>query len=122
MAPITVRSEVDAMPNVIQLKDGKLLIAFEIRDVLEVVENYIGQETRKYIEEYLEENIQDTKDFETQLTEYEKEIDQMGDHKRHILCDVLEEMDASDGLLQEQRLNRKRILDAVNNIRQIVKR
>ena len=46
------------MPHVIQLKDGKLLIAFEIRDVLEVVENYIGQETRKYIEEYLEENIQ----------------------------------------------------------------
>ena len=35
------------MPHVIQLKDGKLLIAFEIRDVLEVVENYIGQETRK---------------------------------------------------------------------------
>lgn len=32
------------MPHVIQLKDGKLLIAFEIRDVLEVVENYIGQE------------------------------------------------------------------------------
>lgn len=55
------------MPHVIQLKDGKLLIAFEIRDVLEVVENYTGQETRKYIEEYLEENIQDTKDFETQL-------------------------------------------------------
>ena len=55
------------MPHVIQLKDGKLLIAFEIRDVLEVVENYIGQETRKYIEEYLEENIQDTKDFETKI-------------------------------------------------------
>ncbi len=99
------------MPHVIQLKDGKLLIAFEIRDVLEVVENYIGQETRKYIEEYLEENIQDTKD-----------IDQMGDHQRHILCDVLEEMDALDGLLREQRLNRKRILEAVNNIRQIVNR
>ena len=110
------------MPHVIQLKDGKLLIAFEIRDVLEVVENYTGQETRKYIEEYLEENIQDTKDFETQLTEYEKEIDQMGDHQRHILCDVLEEMDALDGLLWEQRLNRKRILEAVNNIRQIVNR
>ena len=44
MAPITLRIEVDAMPHVIQLKDGKLLIAFEIRDVLEVVENYIGQE------------------------------------------------------------------------------
>ena len=112
------------MPHVIQLKDGKLLIAFEIRDVLEVVEIdiRIGQETRKYIEEYLEENIQDTKDFETQLTEYEKEIDQMGDHQRHILCDVLEEMDALDGLLREQRLNRKRILEAVNNIRQIVNR
>ena len=110
------------MPHVIQLKDGKLLIVFEIRDVLEVVENYIGQETRKYIEEYLEENIQDTKDFETQLTEYEKEIDQMGDHQRHILCDVLEKMDALDGLLREQRLNRKRILEAVNNIRQIVNR
>lgn len=110
------------MPHVIQLKDGKLLIAFEIRDVLGVVGNYTGQETRKYIEEYLEENIQDTKDFETQLTEYEKEIDRMGEHQRHILCDVLEEMDALDGLLRGQRLNRKRILEAVNNIRQIVNR
>ena len=61
-------------------------------------------------------------ELKNRVSEYEKEIDQMGDHQRHILCDVLEEMDALDGLLREQRLNRKRILEAVNNIRQIVNR
>ena len=52
------------MPHVIQLKDGKLLIAFEIRVVLEVVEHYIGQETGRYIAEYWEEKLQATEDVE----------------------------------------------------------
>lgn len=52
------------MPHVMKMKDGKLLTPFDVKDVLEAIEVYAGEDTRKYIEEYLEDNIQEAGDFE----------------------------------------------------------
>ena len=53
------------MPHVLRLKDGKLIIPFDLDDVLEAVEEYAGDEVRQY----LEENLSDTADLEKELDE-----------------------------------------------------
>lgn len=110
------------MPHVLKLKDGKLITPFDIGDVLESIEEYAGQEVRQYIEQYLEDNIQEAADFEAQAADYEKELEQQGDHQRSVLCDIREEIEALDILLQDKRLNRARMQGAVKILKQMVNR
>lgn len=110
------------MPHVMKMKDGRLLTPFDLKDVLEAVEEYAGEEPRRYIEEYLEDNIQEVGDFEAQATEYETQMEGTGDHHRQVLCNIREEVEALDQLLQEPRLNRKRMQGAVKILRQMVNR
>ena len=44
------------MPHVLKMKDGKLLTPFGIRDLLDAVEDYAGEELRREIEEYIDNN------------------------------------------------------------------
>ena len=58
------------MPHVLKMKDGKLLTPFSIRDLLDAVEDYAGEELRREIEEYIDANVED-------IDDYEKEYDRM---------------------------------------------
>lgn len=110
------------MPHVLKLKDGKLITPFDVGDVLETVEEYAGQEVRQYIEEYLEDNIQEAADFEAQASDYEKELERQGDHQRSVLFGIREEIEALNVLLQDKRLNRARMQGAVKILKQMVNR
>lgn len=50
------------------MKDGKLLTPFGIRDLLDAVEDYAGEELRREIEEYIETNVEDIDDYEKSMT------------------------------------------------------
>lgn len=104
------------MPHVLKLKDGKLLTAFDTEDVLDAVEGYAGDEVRRY----LEENLTDTAVLEQEMDkvyeEQEKELEQLTDHQRSVLCDIQEEADALDELLDAPRLDRKKLKKAASSI------
>ena len=87
------------MPHVLKMKDGKLLTPFGIRDLLDAVEDYAGEELRREIEEYI-----------------------LADHQRSVLCNIRDEVDALDALLQDTRLNRRRMQGAVRIIQQMINR
>lgn len=110
------------MPHVLKLKDGKLLTPLELKDVLEVVEEYAGEEVRQYIEEYLSDNLLEVSDYEAQADECEKQMERQGDHQREVLCNIREEVEALDQLLHDTRLNRKRMQGAVKILWQMVNR
>lgn len=110
------------MAYVMEIKDGKTATVFEFRDVLEIVEEYAGEEVRRYLEEYLEENIQEAADFEAQAADYEKELEQQGDHHRSILYNVREKVEALEILLRDKRLNRARLQGAIKILYQMVNR
>lgn len=110
------------MPHVLKLKDGRLITPIDARDVLESIEECAGEEVRRYMEEYLEENMQEAVDFEAQAAEYEKELEQQAEHYRSVLCDIREEVEALDILFQEKRLNRARMQKAVKVLYQKVNR
>ncbi|PST39103.1 MULTISPECIES: hypothetical protein [Clostridia] len=110
------------MPHVLKMKDGKLLIPFGIRDLLDAVQDYAGEELRREIEEYIETNVQDIDDYENEYERMEQENERLADHQRSVLCNIREELDALDTLLQDTRLNRRRMQGAVRIIRQMINR
>lgn len=56
------------MPHAIEMKDGKILTPFGIRDLLEAVSDYAGEELAREIESYIDTNVADIDDYEKSLT------------------------------------------------------
>lgn len=110
------------MPHVLKMKDGKLLTPFGIRDLLEAVEDYAGEELRREIEEYIDTNVQDIDDYEKEYDRMERDGERLADHQRSVLCNIRDEVDALDILLQDTRLNRARMQGAVKILRQMINR
>ena len=99
------------MPHAIEMKDGKLLTPFGIRDLLEAVSDYAGEELARDID-----------DYEKEFDRLEQENERLADHYRGVLNDIREEVDALDTLLHDTRLNRTRMQGAVKIIRQMIHR
>ena len=110
------------MPHAIEMKDGKLLTPFGIRDLLEAVSDYAGEELAREIEEYIDTNVADIDDYEKDFDRLEQENERLADHYRGVLNDIREEVDALDTLLHDTRLNRTRMQGAVKIIRQMIHR
>ena len=106
------------MPHVIALKDGSLLTPFDIRDLLDAVEQCAGRELREALESYISENVSDIAEYERM----DRKLDMARDHQRQVLCNIMEEVNALDILLHDDRLNRRRMQGAVKIIRQMINR
>ena len=110
------------MPHVLKMKDRKLLTPFGIRDLLDAVEDYAGEELRREIESYIDTNVEDIGDYEKEYDRMEQDNERLADHQRSVLCNIRDEVDALDTLLQDTRLNRRRMQGAVKIIRQMINR
>ena len=110
------------MPHVIEMKDGKLLTPFGIRDLLDAVQDYAGEELRREIESYIDTNVEDIGDYEKEYDRMEQNNERLVDHQRSVLCNIRDEVDALDTLLQDTRLNRRRMQGAVRIIQQMINR
>ena len=110
------------MPHAIEMKEGKLLTPFGIRDLLEAVSDYAGEELAREIEEYIDTNVADIDDYEKEFDRLEQENERLADHYRGVLNDIREEVDALDTLLHYTRLNRTRMQGAVKIILQMIHR
>lgn len=114
---------VNKMPHVLKMKDGKLLTPFGIRDLLDAVEDYAGEELRREIESYIDtKNVEDIGDYEKEYDRMEQDNERLADHQRSVLCNIRDEMEALDTLLQDTRLNRRRMQGAVRIIQQMINR
>ena len=113
------------MPHVLKMKDGKLLTPFGIRDLLDAVQDYAGEELRREIESYIDTNVEDIGDYEKEYDRMEQDNERLADHQRSVLCNIrdeVDEVDALDTLLQDTRLNRRRMQGAVRIIQQMINR
>ena len=110
------------MPHSIELIDGSILTPFGIRDLLEAVRDYAGEELEQEIENYVSENVEDIDEYEQEFDRMEKESEQTADHYRAVLSNIQYEVDALDTLLHDTRLNRSRMQGAVKIIQQMINR
>ena len=110
------------MPHAIEMKDGKILTPFGIRDLLEAVSDYASEELAREIESYIDTNVADIDDYEKEFGRLEQENERLADHYRDVLSDIREEVHALDILLHDTRLNRARMQGAVKIIHQMINR
>ena len=110
------------MPHVLKMKDGKLLTPFGIRDLLDAVQDYAGEELRREIESYIDTNVEDIGDYEKEYDRMEQDNERLANPQRSVLCNIREEVDALDTLLHDTRLNRARMQGAVKIVRQMINR
>lgn len=110
------------MPHAIELKDGKILTPFGIRDLLDAVQDYAGEELCREIESYIDTNVKDIDEYEKEFDRMEQDNERLADHYRSVLNDIQEEVHALDILLHDTRLNRARMQGAVKIIRQMINR
>ena len=52
----------------------------------------------------------------------EQDNERLADHQRSVLCNIRDEVDALDTLLQDTRLSRRRMQGAVRIIQQMINR
>lgn len=110
------------MPHVILLKDGSLLTPFELKDLLDAVEQCAGSDLREALESHISENVSDITECESEYERMDRELDMRCDHQRQVLCNIMEEVNALDILLHDNRLNRRRMQGAVKIIHQMINR
>ena len=60
--------------------------------------------------------------MQQELSKLKQENERLADHQRSVLCDIRDEVDALDTLLQDTRLNRRRMQGAVRIIQQMINR
>lgn len=72
------------MPHVLKMKDGKLLTPFGIRDLLDAVQDYAGEELRREIESYIDTNVEDIDDYEKEYDRMEQDNERLADHQRSV--------------------------------------
>ena len=110
------------MPHVLKLSDGELITPFSLEDVLEEIDTYMGYEVRQYIEEWKADVDEECEADRYDRAEAEKELEQVKDHNHAVLCDLREETDVIEDLLEAERLDRKKIQRTVRNISQMLYR
>ena len=108
------------MPHVIELIDGELLVPFELKDVLDVVEQYAGTELRAYLEEYIDDYFYEQEDYKSEAEDREKELDRSADHQKMVLDGIALEIDSMEKVLDAPRMDRKKICRSVRCIRALL--
>lgn len=97
----------------VELKDKKLLVILSLDDALEAVGEYAGDELKRYLASYYEVNLADVDDYEKILDQMEQEAEMRREYYRNTLLNLLEKTEAMTSLLNEKRLSREKIGEAV---------
>ena len=104
------------MPHVMRMKDGRVTTVFDLRGALELTQEYAGWELREFLEETISDAEELQEALETLEKEQEEELEQHGDYQRALLNDIKEEAEALRSLLDADRLDRKKLRKAADNI------
>ena len=97
------------MAHVLSVKGGRNVAVFGIRDILDIVGDCVGNDIRHYLEEHLADIGEMEAEFEFADKEHEKELER-------------QEAETLEELLHAQRLDRKKLQKAADNIWRICSR
>lgn len=96
------------MSSVIQLKSGKIETVFDLEDLLRLVEQHMGDDTRRLLEE-LTAPEDDAAEY---IADLEKENRRLRDHHHEVMTELRSLSETEARLIQEKEIDRK-VLSAV---------
>ena len=91
------------MANVIQLRDGSTHTVFDLRDALRLVEEHMGDETRRLLDDCIAE-IEDPEQYNSDL---EKENQRLREHHHEVMQALRSLSETEAKLIQEKEINRQ---------------
>lgn len=74
------------MPHAIEMKDGRLLTVFDVRDMLEAVSDYAGEELAQELGSYLDTNVEDIGDYEKEFDRLDQENERLAETTTEASC------------------------------------
>lgn len=100
------------MPSVIQLKSGKTETVFDLEDLLRLVEQHMGDDTRRLLEE-LTAPEDDAAEY---IADLEKENQRLRDHHHGVMTELRSLSETEARLIQEKEIDRKALSTVVGKI------
>ena len=100
------------MAAVITLKNGRNEIVFDERSFLDLVDEHMGSEARRWLEEWLGEN-DDASDY---IDDLEKELAGAKDHHKAVMAQLRQQSETIAGLIREKEIDRKALSTAAGQI------
>ena len=100
------------MADVLELSDGSIHTVFDIRDVMELIDTHVGNEVRRWLEEYLTED-DDLGDY---VSDLEKEVEGVRAHHREVMNSLRAESEKIACLIREKEIDRKQLSTVAGRI------
>ena len=97
---------------VIKLKDGKVDTVFELRDMLFLIEEYMGYEARQWFDDFFSEADEDSEYIE----DLEKDLQAAKNHHRKVMEQLREQSETIANLIREKDIDRKSLSTAAGII------
>lgn len=111
---------IEPCPCVVSLKNGSNHTLFKFRDFLDLVDQEMGMDAAKWLETHVN-HLEEAADYttakvDTDLTSYEATLDS----NRTAFMDIQYQAETVTGVLQEKRINRQKIAQAIREIGKII--
>ena len=100
------------MAQVIQLKDGGIETVFDLSDVLFLIDTHMGDEVRRWLEDWLSEKDDDA-DY---IDDLEKDLQAAKDHRKEGMRTLREQSETIARLIREKEIDRKALSTAAGVI------
>ena len=100
------------MADVIQLSDGSVHTIFDERDALELIDQRMGMEMRRWIEDWMSEGEGDA-DYIDYL---EKEAEGLRAHHKEVMQELRRQSETIAGLIREKEIDRRALSAAAGAI------
>lgn len=100
------------MPNVITLKNGQNEVIFDEDDFIRLVDEHMGFDARRWLEDYLIERDDDT-DYAAEL---EDELKGEKEHHKEVIKELRKQSEVIAGLISEKDIDRKALSNAAGLI------
>ena len=100
------------MAHLITMPDGRNETVFDERSFLDLVEEYMGDEARRYLEDWLSE----TDDNADYIRDLEESISLAKAHYREVMQELRMQSETIAGLIREKEIDRKALSRAAGII------
>lgn len=96
--------------------NGKVYTVFSLRDMMELIDECIGNEFRTILEEMLSETYAKESEWAVIEEEHKKELGEIREHYHGVIVDIRDQAEMLSELIRAQRLNRSAISSCAGRI------
>ncbi len=93
------------MAKTLYLKDGTIEMPYDMFDFINLVEEYMGEDARRYLEDFINEQT----DYELEADYSDLTYEKTGDESHDILVDVADGVEQLDHYLEARKIDRKKL-------------